>query len=179
MSAYIVDPRTVDYLVAWCKRHKHDHGMGPSVLLTPEEHDEWYAVGNGHLLHGSRDYPRIYLAQVPETILGQAMMTQNVRSVRARYPEDSADDLPGPCDQSGVFSYRFRPIGQDLRPAWVYKAAACWQYQSCETTYHASTLAWRMVEAIREDAADAMAEADNPPWGVTDEDLIGKRKKIA
>ena len=173
MSAYIVDPRTVDYLVAWCKRHKHDYVMGPSVRLTPEEHDEWIEAGDGHLLHGSRDFPRVYLVQVPKDMIGQALMTQCIRSVRARYPEDSADDLPGPCDQSGVFSYSFRPIGPDLRPAWVYQSCRCWMYQSCETTDHAGTLAWRMADAIMEDAAETMA--DGSPWGVTEEDLRRER----
>lgn len=169
MSAYIVDPRTVDYLIAWANRHQGDHSRGPSVVLTPEEYDEWNASDRGHLLSGRRDFCRVYIGQMPENEAGQILQSQNVRSVRARYPQDSADDLPGPVDQGRVWGYRFRPIGPDLRPDWVYMSARCWMYQSCETSDHEDTLAWRMVAAIKEDAADAMA--DGAPWGVTDGDL--------
>ena len=145
MSAYIVDPRTIDYLVQWGARHR-------SVV---------------------RDGERVRLDDIPQNELGQILMTENVRSVRTRYPQDSADTLPGPVNQKRVWRYHFQPVPhQMLKPAWVIKACDCLDYQSCETDDWRETLAYQIVQAIRESAISALT--DDAPWGITDDDLSPK-----
>lgn len=176
MSAYVVDGRTIDYMIAWAGRHRGNHANGPRVMLTPEEYDAWIGAGNGHLLSGDRDFAYVYIGRMRETEAGRILMGENVRSVRTRYPDIAPDDLPGPSDQAEVWGYTFRAIGVEPRPDWTYECCRCWQYQSCETEDHEDTLAWRMVEAIKKDAADAMAEG--APWGVTDADLAKEYRKV-
>lgn len=172
MSAYVVDPRTVDYLVAWATRHRHDHGYIrtepipgtvadlPDALQPFAERVTWATLPSFVL----------YVSRCGASDLGALLMRENVRSVTHRYPDDSADDLPGPIDQRRVWRYTFRPVDADaLRPDWVIMSCRCLDYQSCETSDWRETLAYHVLQAIREDAIDAIS--DGAPWGVTDDDL--------
>jgi len=167
MSAYVCNPRHVDYLVAYAHRYQRQ-GNAPHVILRDGERDTLpeTAVQVGNAEWGSPD--RLMLGQLSPDVLGQIIMTENVRSVRHRYPSDSADDLPGPIDQSRIFQYTFRPI-PDLRSDWALAACQGWKYQSCETPDHAETLAWRIVEAIERQAIRALTE--DCPWEITEETL--------
>jgi len=99
--------------------------------------------------------------------LGRVLMAECVRSVRHRYPDTAPDDLPGPVDQRRVWSYTYRPVPVDqIRQAWVVSCCECLRYQSCETPDYTATLGHAVMEAIREDAIQAMIE--DAPWGVTD-----------
>src|SRR4051812_45036842 len=66
--------------------------------------------------------------------LGQALVSECVRSVSYRYPDDDVQkgELPGPCDAYYLKPYRFEdPI---YRPTAVelMKAVSCYAYQSNE-----------------------------------------------
>lgn len=173
MSAYVVDPRTIDYLVAWAQRKQRD-GLRARVRTAdtaiPEE------IQHAVKVYG--DWTVIHLDQLTPTDMGRILMAENVRSVRSRYPHESADNIPGPCDQRRVWSYTFQPVPLDsLRASWVVRSCDCLDYQSCETDDWRETLAHAIVEAIRESAITVLV-GDDAPWGVSDEDLSGKRVAV-
>jgi hypothetical protein len=162
MSAYIVDPRTIDYLVQWAKRHR----SGLSAIECKRDQLP-------ERMQDAHDGLRLRIGGVFNDELGQLLLTENVRSVRYRYPNDDADSLPGPIDQVRIWRYRFQPIAQDLNPAWVVKAAKCLSYQSCEHPEWEASPAKAILEAIAEDALYALI--DDAPWGIDDEVLAGAR----
>lgn len=167
MSAYIVDPRTVDYLVAWTQRHRHDH----TSPRTGRVWDDWEDVPQEyrHGVEGNDRYGyRLNLMQLSRDDLGRLLMRANVRSVAHRY-DAGPDDLPGPKDQRRVWSYKFRPIQAELQAAWAISCADCLRYQSCEVPDYRESLAWAVTEAIREDAISAVTE--DAPWGISEGDL--------
>ena len=163
MSAYIVDPRTIDYLIAWAHQHR-THDSAPSVSI-PERMDPTTLPDT---LDGYGQGERFSLMQLTPNDLGAILLAENVRSVQARYPREAVATLPGPCDQSRVLAYQYQPV-PSLNAAWVVKSCDCLDYQSCETDDWRDTLAYAIVQTIRESAISALTE--DAPWGVTDEDL--------
>lgn len=166
MSAYIVMPRTIDYLVAWADRHGGDVSRTDAIWQDWSDiPEELQRVAAGDARWGWH----LRLNEMTNDEIGQILITENVRSVRHRYPDDSADSLPGPVDQARVWRYRFRPIARDLDAAWVVKSCRCLAYQSCETPDWKDSVAYAILEAIREDAIATLVE--DAPWGVDEEHL--------
>lgn len=159
MSAYIVNPRTIDYLVTWARRHGADHRQ----IRTSYCFGTWAEIPAEyrHAAEGADQFGwRLNLGQITRDDIGQILLDQNVRSVQARYPNYPVHNQR--------YSYRPVPV-HALRPDWVVQSCHCLRYQSCETRDYRETLAYHITQAIREDAIQAMVEA--APWGVTDEDL--------
>jgi len=182
MSAYIVDPRTIDYLVSWAKAHQYgNRALG--VRRTSKEKDapdlisefvEWSNFGGGSEHHG-----RFEVMRVPANVLGQLLLNENVRSIQGRYPDtvDNIENAPGPIDQTRVHEYEHRGVGDTLRPAWVVRSCDCLEYQSCETDDYRETWAFALMQAIRESAVNALVGED-APWGVTQSDLTPQRAEV-
>lgn len=168
MSAFVVDPRTIDYLIQYAQQHRGygQSGVGITVprSLAKADLPAWLDYQPGD---------RFYAQSVSANELGQVLLTENVRSVRARYEDCPSDDLPGPIDRRRIWSYRFQPILAPLKPAWVVKACDCLDYQSCETSDWQETLAYAIVQAIRESAIGDLT--DKAPWGISDDDLQVKQ----
>lgn len=162
MSAYIVDPRTIDYLVTWAINKREIYAY-VSDEFGPTEYD--------HVRTGQR----FDLRQLTPNQLGQILLDENVRSVQARYPDDRTDNLPSPCDQSRIFAYRFQPVGHQLAP-WVISSCDCLHYQSCETSDYEQTLGHAVMRAIRESAIKNLTI--DAPWGVTDSDIAEHKAKV-
>lgn len=160
MSAYILDPRTIDYVVQWAIQRR-DLSVYLPAGFPATEYDRARSDRLGLA-------SRLNLRELTPDELGQILLTENVRSVRARYPNDAPDNLPGPCDQSRVWAYRFRPVAHQLA-AWVVKACDCLRYQSCETDDYEDTLAYKVMDAIRESAITHLTV--DAPWGATQEDI--------
>ena len=155
MSAYICDPRTIDYLVTWAT-----HTRDLSIRLRDDETTPFDAV--------ARSGNRLNLRNLTPNDVGQILFDENIRSVSARYDGESLDTLPGPVDKSRVLKYRFSPVAHQLAP-WVIKSAQCVEYQSCETSDYYETLAYRVLQAIREAAIRHFTV--DAPWGVTQADI--------
>lgn len=74
-----------------------------------------------------------------ETIdqIGAMLVKTNVDSVRARYPADGFDDMPGPTDNGFAVAaavndeYHFART-QDFSTGQMLAAISCYEYQSCE-----------------------------------------------
>ena len=180
MSAYLVDPETVDYLLAWALQHRaqQDTALAYRDVTVPSDAPDLapYRAAQSPCLTdhksewGDRTTWRIGTS---EDQTGQLLFDQNLRSIEARYPDtvDNPENAPGPCDQSRIRGYHYRPIRPtiELRPAWVITCCNCWRYQSCETEDHENTAAWALVTAIRESAIAALVKVtdERAPWGIT------------
>lgn len=184
MSAFIQDPRHIDYLVAWansrCAALRHSEPMTGSIW----DHEYEIPEDLRDAATGADEYGwRLRLQQVSPDDLGRILMRENIRSVRARYKDSAPDDLPGPIDQTRVWNYKYRRVGVDyLRPSWVVMACDGYRYQACETGEYEDTLAGQIVDAIRESAIAAWlrdADEDSPAWSLTDEDLSRKRERAS
>lgn len=160
MSAYICDPSTVDYLVTWAT-HQRDLSVYLPAGFPATAYDRARSDRLGLA-------SRLNLRELTPDELGAILLAENVRSVRARYPSDTPDSPPGPCDQKRVWAYRFQPVAHQL-PTWVIKACDCLRYQSCETDDYENTLAYKVMQAIRESAITHLTV--DAPWGATEADI--------
>lgn len=171
MSAYIVDNRTIDYLVSWISHGDRSHGSFSTRTIWPKVDDVPESLRP--CVDGDDRYGwRLRLDIMPATDIGRILMAENVRSVTARYGESKlGTDETGAAD-----AYTFRPV-VDLRPEWVVSSAACLNYQSCETEDWERTVAHAIMSAIRESAIHAWTRRTEAPWGVTDADLNREWKR--
>lgn len=80
--------------------------------------------------------------------LGQMLWDENVRSVRARYP-DCEDELPGPIGCDYQYGEHERLFALTPAPVAVLKACACYDYQACETEDYPKTDAADFINALR------------------------------
>jgi hypothetical protein len=171
MSAFIVDPRLIDYLVSWTQRHSDNGSMRTGrIERDPASLPEAlrflaHTWGTGFYLD---------LSQIPPNVLGQILFDECVRSVAYCYSDTKPEDLPGPTtdhpDYNRIRHYVHKPIRTMLRPAWVVKCCDCYRYQSCETDDWKTTVAYAVNDAIRESAIHVLTK--DAPWDLSDDDLV-------
>lgn len=107
-----------------------------------------------------------------EELAGMAdmLMRQNVESVRARYPNAAPDELPGPCDAK-QYLLPFDPLemvdrwGGDFQAVQVFKAADCYEYQSCESDGWEDTDAVKLVRQIADHYKSKIPGYAAAKWG--------------
>ena len=137
MSAYIVDDSTVNRILAYLM---HKEGYVARQLVTDHSTD----------------------ASLPG--LGQAMRDLNVAAVSARYPDDSLDNLPGPCP---LLPYAFE---EELppNPIAAYKSLSCFLYQ-CAEGYVPETPLYKALEDLRAriagDIISSLPAYETAAWG--------------
>jgi len=100
------------------------------------------------------------------TLYADTLYQENIRSVRARYPDDSRDNLPGP----NILPLRLVVSNADicnpgymLNPIAILSMCACLSYQSCETDDWSDTVAYRLLERIKDAAIQALPGYDDAP----------------
>jgi hypothetical protein len=110
------------------------------------------------------------------TVIGRKLLEENVRSVRYRYNDNGPEmDLPGKWGT--VESYQFRTFEPfiHMQPTklcvWVIKACDCYNYQACETPDYKTTVAYKIIDNIRDKAMCNLPHYDAAPWGI-DRDRI-------
>lgn len=82
---------------------------------------------------------------------GRLLLEENVRSVRARYPDLPDVDLIGP----EPLTFQAGPNGEVLHdPLTIIQACSCFDYQACETGDYWSTWAAAAVNRIRRAACN-------------------------
>lgn len=104
-------------------------------------------------------------SDLPTADVATILRDENIRSVRARYPDANL------ADECGVESYRYRPVTDRIDPIVVLKSIACLDYQSCETDDWPTTRAYRLLETIKDRAIWRLPGMDAAPWGWTRPDL--------
>jgi hypothetical protein len=90
------------------------------------------------------------------TYYANILYCENIRSVQGRYPDDSFDDLPGPCEKPemlevtrGECCEQYNDVRLAVSPTAILKMCACLDYQSCETDDWDTTLAYKLLQRIR------------------------------
>lgn len=151
MSAYIVDKDHILYLVeAAMSRQLSRHGGQFS----------WYHGEPGeHFQLGAGDYERA--AEV-----ANMLWQENIKSVSARYPNESSATLPGPVGEDFVIaSHDFSFTGFNIEPVQVLASCDCYVYQSCEHEGWQSSEAHAFIERLRSHAWHALPGYDKAEWG--------------
>lgn len=157
MSAFICGP---DHFIALAvfaasRRHGRDWRVDPRYVkgLTHPEAK----------LRGLENFNPAELA----TLYADTLFQENIRSVRARYPNDKRDELPGPCIlplHMVVGPEHFMHKNWRIEPVAVLKMCDGLEYQSCETEDYRETLAYRLLNAIRRAAWQALPGYEDAPW---------------
>lgn len=101
------------------------------------------------------------------TLYADTLYQENIRSVRARYPDDSRDNLPGPT----ILPLRLVVSNTDIcnpgymlvKPIAILKMCACLDYQSCESDDWSNTVAYRLLDRIKDAAIQALPGYDDAP----------------
>lgn len=101
------------------------------------------------------------------TYYANIMYCENIRSVQVRYPSDSFENLPGPCEKAELLTVTNRDVCElagMLKPIDIIKMCDCLEYQSCESDDWQTTLAYRLLLRIRRAAWHSIPEYENAPW---------------
>lgn len=152
MSAFIVSHDHIDALLTFAKLHRVSYYVPQSICNKP-----------GGV--------RVDIGHDNVTEVGRILLTENERSVRHRYDDCAADDLPGTIGENAA-SYNFREFGELYRLpaakkcAWILNGCRCFDYQACETDDYEASLAHRIIEAIQAAAIRALPHIDDAPWEI-------------
>lgn len=113
MSAYIVDRELIEYLVGAALNMK-------SYVINHQR--KWNYKGKW-----------VTMTEEIATLVGEMLWDENIKSVKYRYSNLSADALPGPVGESFDYQYEGEnAVWHDFVPIQVIKAIHCLHYQSCE-----------------------------------------------
>jgi hypothetical protein len=142
VSAYIVD---------------HDHI--DALLSFAIQHDVRYVINDAC----------IAIDTVNATELGRILLDENERSVRHRYPDCDADDLPGTIGQNAAcYLFRCWPALVPLPALTILKACDGFDYQASETGNYEQSLAATIVRAIRTFAISRLpGYSESPGWSMS------------
>jgi hypothetical protein len=102
------------------------------------------------------------------TFYADTLYQENIRSVRARYPDATWDNLPGPTVKPAHIAIRGRDLFSDVSPrpspVALLKMCDCLESQSSETNDYRLTLAFELLDDIRRAAIRALPGYDDAPW---------------
>jgi hypothetical protein len=150
MSAYIVDKEHVLYLVEAAMSRRIGGGSFYWMWGNPTQSAKL----------GTCDYERA-------VEVANMLWRENIKSVSARYPNESSATLPGPkggafvitrADFEGVRWLQFDAVQ-------VIKACDCFNYQSCEHGEWEASEAKGFVDALRSSAWHELPGYDGATWG--------------
>lgn len=168
MSAFIVNVDHIDYLVTAVGK------LGADLHMRLRVPDDTTARVMGAVLSptavtDSRNLGPMWEPEFDTTTLGRLLLTENIRSVAYRYPEDAPGQWPGPIPNPEPDTYIHRPVPWDqITPAGVVMAVKCWRYQSDQIDDHAQSMAWRVMDELYEMAITAMIRTADPnTWNWT------------
>ena len=144
MSAYMIDRNHVNYLV--------EAAMSYRLFGQNHSHLRW----RGGELHAG-DYDQA-------TKVGQMLWDENLKSILARYPDCSLDNLPGPIGEDFVYKHESRPHAV-FEPPQIIMSCRCCDYQSCEHEGWEASEAKAFIDALEAAAAQSVDGYDDAIWG--------------
>jgi hypothetical protein len=154
MSAFVCDPEHIKQLSIFAIRRRHStRNVEPYYVFTGE-------------------YAQL-LAQKPENELSTAyadlLYQENIKSVSARYPGNTLDTLPGPCEKPEHLAVTVGDIfnSPSIQPVAILKMCDCLEYQSCETSDYRESPAFTLLDRIRAAAIRQLPGYDDAPWEYT------------
>ena len=143
MSAYIVDHDHIDALL--------DYAIQQQVRYVVRETNSIVEIDAKNA-----------------TEIGRILLTENERSVRARYPACDVKELPGTIGEDAA-NYKFKrwPLRSPLQALTILKACDGFDYQACETDDYEQSLAANIIRAIRGFAIRRLpGYSDSPGWSM-------------
>lgn len=159
MSAFICNPEHFGVLAAYAVKN------GCAIL-------EW-ASGSWH--------------EVAQAV-ARGLARENIRSVAHRYPNDVSGKRPGPGlkdeeieEAAALYAAHFLVNPPGLAPIQIINLCGCVDYQSCETDDWKSTLAWKQLDRIKDEAITCISGYGEADWEFSAEvpeiDALYYRKK--
>jgi len=155
MSAFICSPNQFKQLALFATRRSY----GQSLRVDPRYVD---GFDRDHVGEGAE------LA----SLYADTLYQENIRSVRARYPSDVWDNLPGPITKPLhiIIDSEEECRGCNVTPIEALKMCDCIEYQSCETDDYHTTPAWWLLNGIRRAAIRLLpGYEDARGWEIDDE----------
>ncbi|MEQ1726768.1 MAG: hypothetical protein ABL982_00190 [Vicinamibacterales bacterium] len=149
MSAYVVHPDTVDYIVSAAE--KFSARFHSPLRLDAGPH----ALATTSVLEAMNTFP--LFAKTNAELVGKILWAANLESVAYHYNE-----------LKGGEAYLFTRVRYDeIDPVDVLASIACLRYQSCEFYNYHDSFAARILDTIERDAIRALPGYDDAPWGWT------------
>lgn len=168
MSAFVVDKQHIDLLVRAALNACPTRYAGDGCRLSWWRVDEQgeYAGWRELNCHAETMEDDNYKAYFTPSQLGQILVSENVRSVHHRYPDDDPDlgELPGPIDAYYMAPYIYSDPGRTLTPGEVFRAIDCLDYQSCEHEDWRNSEAFAFLTSLRKAYCDQVADAEKAAW---------------
>lgn len=162
MSAYICNPDHIKALAIYAANRNHTGiKVDPRYVRGLDKAPQVEAFDGA--LRGLHNLNNYELA----TLYANVMYAENIRSVSARYPNDSFDDLPGLVEKPRsieITSRDFINPQYKLKSVSILKMCSCLEYQSCETDDWESTVAYRLIDSIRAAAIRSLPGYEDAPW---------------
>lgn len=139
MSAFIVSKETMDHVVTMVMREKFYKNAGPRTF-----------AGMPIWSSDSR------------TMLGRMFFAINLDAVTQRYPEDTKESAPGPCDISDIHeAYEF--VEQQISQAQGLKSMHCLLYQCSEGDVPETSELYKALDKLSDELTKQMA-TDTPEY---------------
>lgn len=117
------------------------------------------------------------------TALGQLLWDENIASVQHCYHGEPVSDLPGPCDETFMYTayvYEYVTPQRTLTPVEVHTIARCYRYQSCEHEGWETSEAAEMIETLitaletrlgkTAEQIRSLPEYDKAAWAIDDDE---------
>lgn len=141
MSAYIVDHDHIDALLSF--------GIQQNIRYVVRETQSC-----------------VEITKQNATEIGRILLTENERSVRCRYPDADANELPGTIGEDAAkYKFRYWPAPGDAMV--ILKACDCFDYQAGETDDYDLSLAAVIIRKLREYATSRLpGYSSSPGWNL-------------
>jgi len=154
MSAFIVSHDHIDALLTFARIHRVSYYVPQSICNKPG---------------GTR--VDINIQTVTE--VGRILLTENERSIYARYPDcrPGGNGNPGTIGEDAA-NYKYRDFSElhrlqkGVQCVWIMNGCRCFDYQACETDDYEESLARSIIEAIRDAAIRALPGTSDAPWEI-------------
>lgn len=143
MSAFIVSHDHIDALLTFASE-RHRYGAV-----------SYYVKETG---------ARVVITEENATEIGRILITENERSVYARYSDCGPGNAPGTIGQDAAnYTFKRWPYSSPLTAVSILKGCSCFDYQACETDDYEDSLAFEIVNTIRKRAISRLPGYDDAP----------------
>lgn len=150
MSAFVVDKEHIAYLVEAARLYE--------IV--------WYGPEDIQRLSKREDKDRL-------SHIGQMLWDENIRSVQARYPEDTIHTMPCKLDDIPFeYGHTFTFRDGQITPLQVLASCGRYEYQACESDDWPETEAYRFIRALEKNAIVRLpGYSDAPNFPTPDQQL--------
>ena len=187
MSAHLTDQDCINALATfWYEYHKQPRNERPgqaleqAYLIAPEEvslKKDYFERMEDFRLRASNQIEAqkpVYKALAPCRVVYDLLLNENVRSLQARYPDDSKEPLK---DRIWYNEYEFKKSStvtkwlSDRDPKglmMIWQMLRGWEYQSCEHYEFRNSVAYQIKQQIEYGILDTLKKIHCP----NDEDRV-------